>query len=563
MKKIGKLYLLLLIILCAACDDPYKGDTFSVYDVQPASTYLSSRPEDFSEWTSIMKYADLYNAINQATEHFTLFVPNNNAVKAFYEKKGVSSITELGQEYARALVQYHVIQDTINQETFLATEGELEKKTLSEDNLSISTEEGGMQAVYLNKEARILEFANTVSNGYVYMLESVMNPLTESVYEKLSSSGRPYGIFQEALEKTGWSEVVNQIYIEVENSYGQIVKQKTNFTLFAVTNETYQKDGINNFDDLVLKLGAGSDYTNAENALKQYVGSHILKVSYPLARLQKFDNGATSKVYDTAAEGCLIKISQSEGVFYINPDDEEKRTTFIDDNCDLKAKNGYIQEVASYMPIVDPTPEQVLFDVTDFTEIANWVPEHGDKDGIKYQVVQKDEYKSNIASLNCYKYQLNNPSGTFSKWYNIAYLISKDGSGWNNAQYGDLLMLNIGNAGWFSVQTPTLMKGKYKVTVQFGYATSMKFICAATNGSNGGQMKFTFDDKNEKVEKPYASYKDTGTLGVFKYTLYESIEFDKTTSHTFKVVMDDPAASTHADYRFYIDYILFEPIIED
>ena len=76
-------------------------------------------------------------------------------------------------------------------------------------------------------------------------------------------------------------------------------------------------------------------------------------------------------------------------------------------------------------------------------------------------------------------------------------------------------------------------------------------------------MKFTFDDKNEKVEKPYASYKDTGTLGVFKYTLYESIEFDKTTSHTFKVVMDDPAASTHADYRFYIDYILFEPIIED
>ena len=176
MKKIGKLYLLLLIILCAACDDPYKGDTFSVYDVQPASTYLSSRPEDFSEWTSIMKYADLYNAINQATEHFTLFVPNNNAVKAFYEKKGVSSITELGQEYARALVQYHVIQDTINQETFLATEGELEKKTLSEDNLSISTEEGGMQAVYLNKEARILEFANTVSNGYVYMLESVMNP---------------------------------------------------------------------------------------------------------------------------------------------------------------------------------------------------------------------------------------------------------------------------------------------------------------------------------------------------------------------------------------------------
>ncbi len=562
MKKIGKLYLLMLIILCAACDDPYKGDTFSVYDTQPASAYLSNRPEDFSEWVSIMKYADLYNAVNQATEYFTLFVPNNNAVRAFYEKKGISSIQELGQEYAKELVKYHVIQDTINQEMFLATEGELEKKTISEDNLSVSTEEGGMQAVYLNKEARILEFANTVSNGYVYMLESVMSPLTESVYERIVDSGRSYGIFQEALEKTGWSKTINQIYVEAENAFGVVVKQKTNFTVFAVTNETYQKDGINNLNDLAKKLGAGNDYENAENALNQYVGSHILKASYPLARLQKFDNGATSKVYDTAAEGCLIKISQNEGTFYINPDDEEKMTTFIEENCDLKAKNGYIQEVASYMPIVDPTPEQVLFDVTDIEEVANWIKAGNGEEGIKYQTIQEGEKKSNLASLSCYKYQLNNPGGTHSKWYNIAYLISKSGSGWNNGQYGDLLMLNLGNTGWISMQTPTLMKGKYKVTVQFGYATSMKFICAATGGSNGGQMKFTFDDKNEKVEKPYMSYKDTGTLGVFQYTLYDSIEFDKTTSHTFKVVVDDPAASTSGDYRFYIDYILFEPIIE-
>ena len=561
MKKIGKLYLLMLIILCAACDDPYKGDTFSVYDIQPASTYLSNRPEDFSEWISIMKYADLYNAINQATEHFTLFVPNNSAVKAFYEKKGISSIEVLGKEYAQTLVKYHIIQDTINQETFLATEGELEKKTISEDNLSVSTEEGGMQAVYLNKEARVLEFANTVSNGYVYMLESVMTPLT-SVYERIVDSGRSYDIFQEALEKTGWSKTINQIFVETENAFGITVKQKTNFTVFAVTNETYQKDGINNLNDLAKKLKAGDDYENAENALNQYVGYHILKASYPLARLQKFDNGAASKVYETAAEGCLIKISQNEDAFYINPDDEEKMTTFVEDNCDLKAKNGYIQEVASYMPIVDPTPEQVLFDVTDIEEVANWIKDGNGEDGIKYQTIQEGEKKSNLSTMSCYKYQLNNPGGTYSKWYNIAYLISKTGSGWNEGQYGDLLMLNLGNTGWISMQTPTLMKGKYKVTVQFGYATSMKFICAASGGSNGGQMKFTFDDKNEKVEKPYMSYKDTGTLGVFKYTLYDSIEFDKTMSHTFKIVVDDPAASTSSDYRFYIDYILFEPIIE-
>ena len=67
MKKLKKIYWMLLIVLCAACNDPYDGDTFVVFDTQPAATYLSSRSEDFSEWIHIMKYADLYNAVNQAT----------------------------------------------------------------------------------------------------------------------------------------------------------------------------------------------------------------------------------------------------------------------------------------------------------------------------------------------------------------------------------------------------------------------------------------------------------------------------------------------------------------
>ena len=65
-----------------------------------------------------MKYADLYNAVNQATQSFTLFVPNNAAVKEFYNRKGVSSIEDLGTEYARSLVSYHIVQDTISQVNF-------------------------------------------------------------------------------------------------------------------------------------------------------------------------------------------------------------------------------------------------------------------------------------------------------------------------------------------------------------------------------------------------------------------------------------------------------------
>ena len=37
MKKLKKIYWMLLIVLCAACNDPYDGDTFVVFDTQPAA----------------------------------------------------------------------------------------------------------------------------------------------------------------------------------------------------------------------------------------------------------------------------------------------------------------------------------------------------------------------------------------------------------------------------------------------------------------------------------------------------------------------------------------------
>ena len=66
---------MLLIVLCAACNDPYDGDTFVVFDTQPAATYLSSRSEDFSEWIHIMKYADLYNAVKSGYPTLHSFRP--------------------------------------------------------------------------------------------------------------------------------------------------------------------------------------------------------------------------------------------------------------------------------------------------------------------------------------------------------------------------------------------------------------------------------------------------------------------------------------------------------
>ena len=77
------------------------------------------------------------------------------------------TLEELGTEYARNLVSYHIIQDTINQATFIEKEGALAKRTVSDDVLMVSFGSaenggGGMRSVYLNSEAHVLEFANPV-----------------------------------------------------------------------------------------------------------------------------------------------------------------------------------------------------------------------------------------------------------------------------------------------------------------------------------------------------------------------------------------------------------------
>ena len=83
--------------------------------------------------------------MNRAEDAFTVLAPTNDAVLRFYEKKGVTSIEDLGYEYARTLATYHVINDSIDREDFVKS-GELPGRTLSGDALKVSfgSEGGGI-----------------------------------------------------------------------------------------------------------------------------------------------------------------------------------------------------------------------------------------------------------------------------------------------------------------------------------------------------------------------------------------------------------------------------------
>ena len=577
MKTFGNIYLLLLVAFFSACNDPYEDSTYQVYDMNPISSYLETRSDEFSEWITVLKYADLFNAVNQASSYFTVLVPTNEAVRSFYLKKNVSSIQELGKDYARSLAEYHIVNDSINLNTFVQG-GKLEAKTLSDDYLSVSFDEssetGGFNSIYVNKEAHVKELAIQVSNGYVYVLNDVMSPLVENLYERISENSDKYSIFIEALNQTSWKDSLSIIYDEIRQEDNTVIQQKRNYTLLAVSDDTYRSEGVTSVADLAVKTGAvGTDYKDETNELFRYVAYHVIGGSYSVFDFNNFSGGTTTKLWTTKADAVLEASLQSGNKLYFNYegeiDGQSVKAMFVEDGSDVQAKNGILHEIDSWLPLWESEiPVLVEWDFADYEEVAAWVNGgYGDPDQ-KYQTVDEGEHQSDVSSLACYtidaKSSATSTDGSNGGYYPVGYATPKTGSAWTNCKNKDHIYLNLGYNGSIIMKTPILIAGKYKVILKVTYATSMNFMCTMTSGSNGGKIRFTFDgDSETTTEIPIYASITANTLGLYDTVIYDEIEFSKTGTHSMKMVIADPAATSNSKFRIQLDYMTFEPIIED
>lgn len=557
----------LTIILLYACDDPYENATFQVYDVNPVSSYLETRSDEFSEWIDILKYADLFNAINQATEVFTVFVPGNEAVQAFYTRQGVNSIQDLGKEYAINLAKYHIIHDSIGLDRFIEG-GRLEEKTLSDDYLTVTFDEsegeGGFNSVYVNDEAQVTEFATQVSNGYVYVLNKVLSPLVETVYDRIVDDGQ-YTIFKEALDLTSWGDSLQIIYDDIRQPNGTTLIQKRDYTVLAVPNAVYINKGISSVNQLITVLEAENDYKDVENELNRYVAYHIISGNYPLFNLYSFDGVEKKKLWGTVAEAVMEISLEEDGNYYINyGGGEDIMAMFVEASSNILAKNGVLHRIDGYLPVwQSEIPVAVLWDFCNHPDIAAYIASKGTSGQVYQTAHASNEYRTAITSLPIFKVQiLNTPGASTSSFNYVDYFTVKASNNWANSMYKDQMILSLGYLGSIEMQTPVLIAGRYKVTLQFGYATSMNFMRTMTSGSNGGGMRFSFNGEHVKDLSPYATV-PSSSLNVYNYVVYDDLELTKTGAYDFKIVVTDPSASTHSSFRIMLDYLQFEPIIEE
>lgn len=567
-RLLGAAFFSLQILFFTSCDkdvfnpntDPFKGQTYVNNLTSPISTLLEE-DGSYTEYVGVLKRANMFSALNQSSNgvSFTALVPNNEAMQAFYHRRGFSSYTDMDPEYLRQFVLTHTVKDSILPEAFVM------KKTLtnlSGDELSVVIDSLHAGQAVLNDEGRVVEMGISAFNGKIYVLSSVITPLVETVFDRIVDAGQS-SIMVQAIQSTGWEKRLRLIVDTTFNADRQRVITHYYYTVLNVTDATFAKTGIQSIDQLKSTLKANDSRGLTEDSLlNEYVSYHILKNSYLTEQMGAMAGSDTLRIWGTSAANQVFSISYDSTA--VNETDKYifnaagQLARFVPESSNVLAKNGYVHELDSWLPVWEPQQSTIVWDLADYAEIKNKVVAAG----VSYQpaeVTQKEE-RADVSSTGCFEIELGEAGTTNTTYGRVDYVTcSKVIADANN---NDRMVFNIGYMGKITMQTPTIIRGKYKVELNLVYTSSNAFMRQKSDG-NGGMLKMTFDDGDPIFIAPYTKIKATTSLvpqGIYEVTLTDEIEFSATGSHQFSFTVLDPAASSNKNFSLQFDVIKFTPI---
>lgn len=516
MKRIVYLLLAVLVSLPIGCNDPNENSNYAVREGSPAGTWLEENG-NFSLWVKLLRRANMFSILNVKTT-FTCFVPTDQAVQEFLNTKGYRSVDDIPEAEVLHLVKYHILAG-YEYQTKIMTNGRLGDTMVSGDYL-VSKFVGG--DIYINNYARIVNQDIEVLNGYIHVLDKMLDPELRSVWELLQANPR-YSIFCAAVEKADLSPVLNKI--------GRLhTGGKSFITALVVPDEVFKKAGMNNVEDIIREYSPEkNNYTESSNPFYKYVAYHILSGMQSYNDLVDFDKGKNVKNVETLADNEMIMVEDVDNEVVINRDADLGQYVHLTDSVyNKQAINGIYHEIDHLMPVFVPKLSTVKIELSD----KNYYPEYA---SIPF-------YRSGGGTYN-----LDTVNFPYVRWHTIPEGVGvvqyHRRTGWGIAlDYTDLVQVNLGAIGWVEFDLPTIVRGKYKVSINYHYAKSR------------GCYQFSFDPKDggsgRNIGAP-VDFNSTGYSG--KLSALGVINFTETSGHTLR-------ATVVRSGLMELDYVLFEPV---
>jgi len=521
--------LMLLSLAFQTCKDAFEDQTFTAYEELPIGMYLREHSDEYGRWVELMEHAGMYATLNLRTT-YTFFVPTNAGVERYLQAHGYGAVTDIPREEAAYLVRYHLIHlAKVDLGQFQS--GAINDRNATDDNLFVEFRDGGLDAVYLNGESRFLRFDIQATNGVIHVIEDVLEPLTATIADRLETGD--FGIFREAVIATGYETMLRTVYTEEIGPGGFPIEVRYHYTLFAVSDATFAAAGIQSLAQLAERLGAGTgSYNSPENPLHQYISYHLLTQLRSYSELGQFPEGETVKNLNTLAGSQLISVTDRGGELLLNYDPErDSEIRFLE--FDIPCKNGVVHEVDHWMPLFAPPPVVVVWEVTDYPDLAANVTQYRNPSlGAQYdRVFQQGELES-------FRWvsQPEDRAGVLTYRNNRA----ADGIWYSEVLNHDHLRIELGESGWIEMETPVIVQGTYRLTLVWPSPRQANPTGICAFALDGQMLRERHTISNTSSDRVL-----TETLG--------TVTFEETTSHTLRVISLDGRLIT-------LDYIRFEPI---
>lgn len=347
---IKSIYMLFTVLVFSHCNDKIQVLPRSNNDLV-MSEYIANN-SDFSEFNGLLISTGLDNLLS-IRGPYSLFLPNNAAMKAYYTLKNINSYTDLDSLTRRELVLNHLVQ-----KEFLVSNyqlGTLGSKNALGDN--IVTEFQGVEII-INKYAKIVKRDVRVSNGTIQIIDKVLDPYKLGVYDVLAANPS-YSIFTEGLKRTGLKDTLQVISF----IYGQNTA-RTRYTILAIADTTFNRFGITSIDDLINKCTSRPDsITYPGNGFYDFMDFHCLdKNAYYYS-----DYANKPTLYSVLSKNNNVQIRVVNGIVEINVSSVDgSYTGFYVDQSDNPAKNGVIHTINKLLEVSTPSPTTLIWEVTDY-----------------------------------------------------------------------------------------------------------------------------------------------------------------------------------------------------
>lgn len=225
----------LILFVFQGCKPEFSDARFDDNDELQIMDYIDNRP-DLSTYKELVDYVKKRNLLKTAGT-YTVFVPTNAAFAKLFTRLSangdkVSSIKDKSPEFWSNYFGYHLLNTKVNTNTLepgpMARPTEFNKKYLIADIRESYT------SIKLNNFSTINESNIEMSNGYINIVDEVLSPPVETIYETLVKTGQ-YTIMLGIFEETGLTKYLKDstITLIVERD---AVLQRNNFDKNSIEN---------------------------------------------------------------------------------------------------------------------------------------------------------------------------------------------------------------------------------------------------------------------------------------------------------------------------------------